>query len=441
MSKWKKSIYTFVIEKGEEIILYNSFMGAIARIPKEHTNRVRNILNNGIDEIQLDELLVAELCVQGFLIDSEINEQYLVRSTLEKEQDSTLGLTIMPHEDCNFRCSYCYESFENGLITPKIMRGIKLFVKKKAERENFLRMTCSWFGGEPLLAFDEILDMSDAFIESCNENDIKYLSSMTTNGYLLTPERVEKLIERNVLYFQITLDGPEEIHNRSRKLVGGQGTYSTIMKNLIALKDINNKDLTVKIRVNFSPTTIETIENWIRDEIAPEFSADKRFMITFQPIRNWGRCNKNINEYFHDQIFIGDYISYLNNACINLGFSKQDVRQSLDPHGNVCYASKSNSIVIGSDGSIYKCTVAFDNSINSIGVINVDGTLNLNKVKMGMWTKDYVDSTEKCGKCAFYPSCQTKKCPLISINCGNPTCPDIFENIESYITATISAEI
>lgn len=437
MKKWKKSIYTFVIEKGEELILYNSFMGAIARIPKVYVETVRSILNNGIDENQLDELLAAELCVQGFLIDNEINEQNLVKSTLEKEQDSTLGLTIMPHEDCNFRCSYCYESFENGLITPKIMRGIKLFVKKKAERGNFSRMTCSWFGGEPLLAFDEILDMSDAFMQYCSENDIKYISSMTTNGYLLTPERVEKLIERNVLYYQITLDGPESVHNRSRKLVGGQGTYSTIMKNLIALKQFDNKELTVKIRVNFSPTSIETIENWIRDEIAPEFSADKRFMITFQPVRNWGRCNKDANEYFDDHTYIAGYISSLNKACINMGFSKQDVRQSLDPHGNVCYASKSNSIVIGSDGMLYKCTVAFDNSINNIGVINGDGTLNLNKVKMDMWTKDYIDSVEKCGKCAFYPSCQTKKCPLTAINCGNPSCPVIFENIENFIASTI----
>ena len=78
-----------------------------------------------------------------------------------------------------------------------------------------------------------------------------------------------------------------------------------------------------------------------------------------------------------------------------------------------------------------------DNPINNIGIINRDGTLNLNRVKMDMWTKDYADSTEKCAKCSFYPSCQTKKCPLSSINSGKPSCPVIFENIENFLVSTV----
>lgn len=437
MNKWKKSIYTFVIENGEELILYNSFMGAIARIPKERVEEVRNILNCGIDDMELDGSIGFELCMQGFMITNEMEEQSLVKSMLEKEQESTLGLTIMPHEDCNFRCSYCYESFENGLIKPKVMRGIKLYVKKKAERDNFSRLTCSWFGGEPLLAFDEILDLSDDFMQYCSENDMNYISSMTTNGYLLTPERVEKLLERNVLYYQITLDGPEDIHNKSRKLVGGQGTYSTIMRNLMSLKQFDNDELTVKIRVNFSPSSLETIEAWIKNEIAPIFATDKRFMLTFHPVRNWGRCNIGDAEYFDYNTPIAKHIAYLNSVCINMGLSRQDARMSLDPHGNVCYASKRNSIVIGSDGTLYKCTVALDNPVNNIGVINEDGTLNLNHVKMDLWTKDYINNVEKCSKCPFYPSCQTKKCPLSAISTGKPSCPAIFEDIENFIVSTV----
>lgn len=422
MKKWKKSIYTYVIESGEEIILYNSFMGAIARVPEDKVEKVKRFLNYGIDDKEKEDSIASELCMQGFMVNAEIEEQKLAKETLEKEQDSTLGLTIMPHEGCNFRCLYCYESFENGLIKPKVMQGIKLFVKKKVERGNLSRVTCSWFGGEPLLAYDEILELSDSFIQHCGENGVKYVSSMTTNGYLLTPERVENLIERNVLYYQVTLDGPEELHNRSRKLIGGQGTYDTIMNNLLYMKQLDEQELTVKIRVNFFPNSLNIIEDWIENEIAPAFSQDKRFMLTFHPVRKWKGCTIDETECFDKRASIAEYISYLHRVCMKMGFSIQDIRMSLDPHGNVCYASKSNSIVIGSDGMLYKCTVDFDNFVNNIGVINYDGTLNLNRVKLAMWTKDYTDCVEKCSKCSFYPSCQTKKCPLASINSGKPSC-------------------
>jgi len=437
LKKWKKSLYTYAVEFSEEIILYNSFMGAIARVPKDKAEKVKNFLNYGIDDNDLEDSLALELCMQGFMVKADIEEQKYVRSILEKEQDSTLGLTIMPHEGCNFRCVYCYENFENGLIKPKVMKGIKLFVKKKVERGNFSRVTCSWFGGEPLLAYDEILELSDAFIQYCSENDVKYVSSMTTNGYLLVPERVEKLIERNVLYYQITLDGPEKVHNRSRKLIGGKGTYSTIMQNLRLMKEFNNRELTVKIRVNFFPNSLKELEDWIKYEIAPVFSMDKRFMLSFHPVRKWCGCNVSDNEYFEDRTSLSEFITHLYRVCIKMGLSIQDVRNSLDPHGNVCYASKSNSIVIGSDGMLYKCTVAFDNPVNNIGVINQDGTLNLNRVKLEMWTRDYADREEKCSKCSFYPSCQTKKCPLLSISFGKPSCPIIFDSIDKFILSTV----
>jgi uncharacterized protein len=51
----------------------------------------------------------------------------------------------------------------------------------------------------------------------------------------------------------------------------------------------------------------------------------------------------------------------------------------------VCYASKANSLTIRSDGSIGKCTVALKSSANSVGRINIDGSLSIDSEKFSPW--------------------------------------------------------
>ena len=40
-----------------------------------------------------------------------------------------LQLVLLPTEACNFRCVYCFESFEHGPMTPSVVIGIKRSAK------------------------------------------------------------------------------------------------------------------------------------------------------------------------------------------------------------------------------------------------------------------------------------------------------------------------
>ena len=56
--------------------------------------------------------------------------------------------------------------------------------------------------------------------------------TIITNGLLLTPEIVDRLLPFGLRGVKITLDGDRDTHNRMRPLRGGQGTFDRIIENI-----------------------------------------------------------------------------------------------------------------------------------------------------------------------------------------------------------------
>src|SRR5699024_8598917 len=86
----------------------------------------------------------------------------------------------------------------------------------------------------PLLNFDLIEKVVKFAEKQFFGNDI--LFTVTTNGSLLTKEIALFLQEHN-FNLMISLDGAEEVHNRSRKFaVNGKGTFGVIYENIKMLQ-------------------------------------------------------------------------------------------------------------------------------------------------------------------------------------------------------------
>src|SRR3954469_1670383 len=66
-----------------------------------------------------------------------------------------LYLTVLPTEKCNFRCTYCYETFEHGRMSSAVESALLRFLERRAADTEHL--TLAWFGGEPLLAESTVL--------------------------------------------------------------------------------------------------------------------------------------------------------------------------------------------------------------------------------------------------------------------------------------------
>lgn len=119
----------------------------------------------------------------------------------------------------------------------------------------------SWFGGEPLLALTIIHDILDHTNELADKYGFVHLGSMTTNGYLLTPDLTERLVQKKVKSFQVSLDGVGEVHDKTRLAANGNGTFEKIFENLIGISN-SSLDCDITLRIHLNPENVDTCETF-----------------------------------------------------------------------------------------------------------------------------------------------------------------------------------
>lgn len=289
-----------------------------------------------------------------------------------------LNLIIMPTEQCNFRCTYCYEDFEVGKMPTEVLAGLLNLIRIRAP--DLSRLSVSWFGGEPLLAFDIIREIMEfSWLQVARNPLLAIDGNITTNGYFLTPDRIEYLCDRGVRTFQISLDGPEDVHNLSRVARGGQGTFRRIWGNLLSAKMVP-AEFDAILRIHFTPGGWQLLFPLI-DQIATAFGGDPRYRVHFKAIEKLGGERDAEIQTFS--------VAQKKEVKASLLERLGDTVKTLDDESDaeVCYASTWNSFIVRANGTIAKCTVALRDPNNRIGSLNPDGSMALNAEKLRLWTK------------------------------------------------------
>lgn len=263
-------------------------------------------------------------------------------------------------------------------MKPWVVNAIKSLIQERiGELE---RLEISWFGGEPLIAKDIVLEISNYIVKLSSENNLQvnYDSNITTNAFYLDFETYEKLVSAGIKEFQITLDGPKEIHNLSRKQVNGEGTFDKIWSNLLEIKN-SDKKANIILRIHYSLENFDFLSDLIVD-LDDAFGSDERFSFYFKTIDKLGGENDDALQTvpYHQKDLYKEILKRNTK-------SKGRLFELTDALPYVCYASKPNSIGIRSDGSLVKCTVGLDYEDNNIGVINLDGTLTVNNDNLKKW--------------------------------------------------------
>lgn len=363
-------------------MLYNTLSRQYYVYGVEDSGRVSNFLlnlNKGVyteEEIELFRVLLNKKIIIQDAID-ELNElEYLENSA--RYQENVYKIMVYATNACNFRCAYCTQSHVAKRLKEDVENSIIRLVEKQARRCK--RVEIDWFGGEPLLEYDKVCHVLMLANNICIQQKCALSASITTNGYLLNPDRVKELRQLNVKSMQITLDGNKTTHDKRRVLVNGEGTFDIIHKNLIIVLE---EGIFVTLRINVDEENIDDI-SVLLDSIPEKYR--KQVMVSV--------CNVFQNE---------EKVSSFNllKQAIDKGYVYGDRKNRYSG----CHASLKNAVVIDTDGSILLCSNA-DEAEKRMGYLNEKGDICIERKAdyYKLHTVTAIDNP-KCKECIELPFC------------------------------------
>jgi uncharacterized protein len=135
---------------------------------------------------------------------------------------------------CNLRCSYCYYLAKKDLYTGQdtIRMNDKILEKYiiqhiEASADDVIMF--SWHGGEPAMAGLDFFRKAVALQQKYVPAGRRVINGIQTNGILLDDDWCSFMSEEDFMV-GISIDGPEDLHNRYRCDREGKGSFERVLR-------------------------------------------------------------------------------------------------------------------------------------------------------------------------------------------------------------------
>ena len=270
-----------------------------------------SVLNDALQDLLALEI-VAE---QGQPLSPDVRSRQVRQTAL-----NTLVFNVST--GCNLSCTYCYKE---DLDTPGASRRMTIETAQAAvemllrESPDEPRYTIVFLGGEPLTHLPFIKD-AVAFCERRFGEAGKSVDFvMTTNATLLTPGIVDYLDEHR-FGLSISMDGPQAVHDRHRKTVGGVGTYATVRRKVdMLLARYRSRPVGARVTLTAGLPDVEGIWEHLFHEVG--FAEVGFAPVTSGPIETFNLSPTEVEQVFAAMRRLGQ--RYLEAALCdrNIGFS------------------------------------------------------------------------------------------------------------------------
>jgi len=199
-------------------------------------------------------------------------EKFMIVNRNRGNDEIEFCLTLLVTEDCNLRCSYCFEP-------EKRPRRMPFEIARDAVREYLSReegpdaLSIDFCGGEPMLEFDLIRRVFDYCMEQGPWRK-RFRLSLGTNGTVLT-EKMRRWFEAHPCFqISVSLDGIKEVHDRNRS-----NSYDAVIRNIDFFR---RYDQTVKMTI--SPHTVPRLAECVVH--IHELGLKPEANVVFEPV--WG---------------------------------------------------------------------------------------------------------------------------------------------------------
>ena len=165
--------------------------------------------------------------------------------------------------DCNLRCQYCFASTGDFGTGRKLMpvetgkKAIDFLLEQSGNREN---LELDFFGGEPLMNFDAVKEIVEYARMREKEYGKNFRFTITTNGMLLTDDKIE-FINKEMSNVVLSIDGRPEVNDRIRLTPNGKGCYDIILPKFKKLVDARDKNKDYYVRGTFTKYNLDFAED------------------------------------------------------------------------------------------------------------------------------------------------------------------------------------
>jgi uncharacterized protein len=143
---------------------------------------------------------------------------------------------LQPTTFCNINCDYCYLPDRNSY------RSMPETILTKAFERLFQSVfvsdsfTVVWHAGEPLVVPISFYELAVQRIQELSLSNHTITHNIQTNATLLTDDWC-RFLKKNRFRIGVSLDGPEILHDRHRKMRSGKGTFCDVINGIRLLQD------------------------------------------------------------------------------------------------------------------------------------------------------------------------------------------------------------
>jgi uncharacterized protein len=191
----------------------------------------------------------------------DLYETIAMQSGDKESYIKALCLNII--HDCNLRCKYCFADEGEYHGARKVMsaevgkKAIDFVIEKSGPRKN---IEVDLFGGEPLMAFDEIKEIVEyaKIQEKLHKKLIRF--TMTTNATLLNDE-IMKYMDENMGNIVLSIDGRKSVNDKVRTRIDGSGSYDRILPNIQKMVNMRDKSKAYYVRGTFTRENTDFYED------------------------------------------------------------------------------------------------------------------------------------------------------------------------------------
>ena len=392
---YKLSNYNIIKEYDDDILIYNSYTKASLFLEK---NSNIDVFNNIKYFDKLDDETKKILINNGFVIDEKRDELKELEYMFTKVyfNNDFLNVVLVPSLGCNFKCPYCFEKGQTNFKenVREYFKILKKYGKKYFKEYKVIQF--SLFGGEPLVYYNDVKKFLDWVKKDSKVNNYKYITSIVTNGSLLTEKITKELIDHNMFSLQITLDSDKKTHDSLRIYKNDKPSFDILINKIKMLLDVTKKekDFIFNLRINLlNCDTMNLKETLLRFE--PKYRSRINLLIraVYKTSEFKGDNNNNVSDLrkFYD-------------IALSMGY--KIVKNTY--HYQSCEGcADTKFFYLLPDLSMWKCVNDLNYKEACFGYINSNGDPFIDERKTTNWYHNASNcfSLKECRECKLLPDC------------------------------------